>query len=970
MQVGGLLCASMGLWLVVGSARAVDPLDAYNVVWNSPSNDSSGSMPLGNGDIGLNLWVEEGGDLVFYISKTDAWDEYCRLVKVGRVRVSLWPNPFVKGQPFRQTLQLRQGTIEIAAGSGEGAVTLQVWVDANHPAIRIQAESRRPFEMRASVDQWRTQERTLTGREAGSAYGMDGGPVPIVVRPDALLPPQKECIAWCHRNESSIWSFTLKHQGLEEWIGQGQDPLLHRTFGGLIAGDGFESLGSALLQSTGPRGRHDLLVTVLTAQTQTPAAWHERVKELAEQVRRQPPDVARAAHLKWWDEFWNRSYIRVAPASQGQVHVQMAEEMAVNTLPLRIGADSDGRNAFAGDIDRVRVYGRALQLEEIQAHARDRHTQAPLEPALVGEWTFDEEERGGFPTRAGWGLSAWPKGEIKVVDQAGNKCLRLEGKGWVEVNADSRLDLTQAVTLEAWVRPLALPPGGARIIDKSQAGTSNGYLLDTCPGNSLRMIVKADTLIHPANLQSGQWAHVAATFDAKTGTQALYVNGKRVAGNDGSILDSKPDVSRAYALQRFISACAGRGAYPIKFNGSIFTVDSREPGEVYDADYRRWGGPYWFQNTRLAYWPMLASGDFEQMRPLFKMYREAMPFLKHRTREYFGHGGAYFPETMYFWGAYANSNYGWNREGKKPSEVTNTYIRRHFNGTLELLALMLDYHAYTQDAGFLETDLLPAADEFLAFWEQHWPREADGRLRFEPSQALETYQNAVNPAQDIAGLRWVLARLLEYADDQIGPQRRARWSKLLSEVPPLPTAEKDGRKVLAPAEKETGGRGNIENPELYAIFPFRLYGVGKPDLDLARHTFSQRIVKKNVGWHQDDTQAAFLGLVDEAARMVAVRFAKRHPGSRFPAFWGPNYDWIPDQDHGCNGLMALQTMLLQADGDKILLLPAWPKGWDVEFKLHAPKRTVVEGIYRGGKLEKLTVTPEARRTDVIVFADE
>ena len=31
----------------------------YNVVWDSPSKDYSGSMPLGNGDIGVNAWLEE-----------------------------------------------------------------------------------------------------------------------------------------------------------------------------------------------------------------------------------------------------------------------------------------------------------------------------------------------------------------------------------------------------------------------------------------------------------------------------------------------------------------------------------------------------------------------------------------------------------------------------------------------------------------------------------------------------------------------------------------------------------------------------------------------------------------------------------------------------------------------------------------------------------------------------------------------
>ena len=45
----------------------------------APATDSSGSMPLGNGDIGLNVWVEGDGDLIFHISKTDAWSGNARL---------------------------------------------------------------------------------------------------------------------------------------------------------------------------------------------------------------------------------------------------------------------------------------------------------------------------------------------------------------------------------------------------------------------------------------------------------------------------------------------------------------------------------------------------------------------------------------------------------------------------------------------------------------------------------------------------------------------------------------------------------------------------------------------------------------------------------------------------------------------------------------------------------------------------
>ena len=73
-------------------------LDDYDVVWDSPSENARGSMPLGNGDISLNAWVEADGDLIFYIGKTDAWDDNSRLLKLGRVRISLANIP--AGQPM------------------------------------------------------------------------------------------------------------------------------------------------------------------------------------------------------------------------------------------------------------------------------------------------------------------------------------------------------------------------------------------------------------------------------------------------------------------------------------------------------------------------------------------------------------------------------------------------------------------------------------------------------------------------------------------------------------------------------------------------------------------------------------------------------------------------------------------------------------------------------------------------------
>ena len=78
---------------------------------------------------------------------------------------------------------------------------------------------------------------------------------------------------------------------------------------------------------------------------------------------------------------------------------------------------------------------------------------------------------------------------------------------------------------------------------------------------------------------------------------------------------------QSYAIQRYMTACAGRGAQPIKFNGSLFTVGHDLPDgessteENHDPDYRAWGNSFWNQNTRLIYWPLIATGDNDLLAP-------------------------------------------------------------------------------------------------------------------------------------------------------------------------------------------------------------------------------------------------------------------------------------------------------------------------------------------------------------------
>ncbi len=747
---------------ISGTAQALHPVDDYNVVWDNPSEGPVGSMPVGNGDIGLNVWVEKGGDLLFYIAKNDSWSENGRLLKLGRVRVKLSPNPFANGLPFRQELKLHEAEIEISAGEGSSAVTIRVWVDANNPVVRVEAEGSKEFEMQVNFETWRETGYKLKSTTMSDMLNFDNGststpaeydPYPTIVYPDVIVPGKKDRIIWYHHNVKSLCELAMKVQGLESFYNTMVDPLLDRTFGGAIQGDGFVSVinkgvfgegrdiplyptkmmaySDRELKSEQPRTKHNFNVYVLAKHPITVTEWLKKLDEVVEEVDAIDIEDARRAHQDWWDNVWNRSWIR--------------------------------------------------------------------------------------------------------------------------------------------------------------------------------------------------------------------------AGGD----DDAEKVAKNYTLLRYVFASSARDIHPIKFNGSIFTVENPNQGEN-DPDYRIWGPGFWFMNTRTLYWPMMTSGDFDQMQVYFDFYMNALPMAKERNRIYYGHEGVHFPEQLYFWGAYPTDHYGWDRTGRHVSEVECRWTARLWQGGLELLAIMLDYYAYTQDQEFLRDKLLPMTEEIITFYDLHYKRDDKGKLYINPAQALEAWWDCVNPMPEVAGLRFVLGKLLRLPEEYTSSQQRQKWQRLLSEVPELPTRTlDDGRTVLAPAEKFTV-KANRENAELYAVFPYRIYGVGKPNIEMAQLTLLNPFEEH----FSNGAYIPYLGLTEQARDYIVGRTPRgqRSTGNSFPYDLG---------GAAPSSMTLFQAMLIQCEEEKIILFPAWPKEWDVDFKLHAPYKTVVEGTYRNGKLERLKVTPESRTKDVV-----
>ena len=157
-----------------------------------------------------------------------------------------------------------------------------------------------------------------------------------------------------------------------------------------------------------------------------------------------------------------------------------------------------------------------------------------------------------------------------------------------EVPSQKALDLTDEVTLEAWIQPEKMS-GGCRILDTSTAGGQDGYNLDTFPGNGLRLITDRGSVTARCSLPAGAWCHVAATYSTSRKFARIYLDGHEVASATSGAFpplkisanplrigcDSKGD-------NRFIGHIREAAVYAVALPADVLARHAR--GEVSAAD--------------------------------------------------------------------------------------------------------------------------------------------------------------------------------------------------------------------------------------------------------------------------------------------------------------------------------------------------------------------------------------------------
>ena len=416
-------------------------------------------------------------------------------------------------------------------------------------------------------------------------------------------------------------------------------------------------------------------------------------------------------------------------------------------------------------------------------------------------------------------------------------------------------------------------------------------------------------------------------------------------------------MARNYELFRYMLGCNAYGEYPTKFNGSLFTfdpvfVDSKCP---FTPDFRKWGGgTMTAQNQRLVYWPMLKSGDWDMMAAQFDTYLRMLPNAERRTKFYWGHDGASFCEQIENSGLPNPTEYGKHKPGDDMGMDRNAWLEYQWDTALEFCSMIMQARQYS---GIDISKYEPLIKQTLVFFDEHYQYLAkklgvkaltsDGKLMLYPSSGCETYKMAYNPASVIAALHTVAQQWIEYKGDSLGG--------FINRIPDIPMRAIGGDTCIAPAIVWARIQ-NIETPQLYPVFPWRIYGVGRSNLQTALNTYFKDPhaleMRSAKGWKQDNIWAACLGLADEAFRLNKEKLAGGP--YRSPAFWDPGYDWAPDCNKGGASMIGMQEMMLQEKPNgELILFPAWPKDVNAEFKLRATDGRTVRGRLKDGKIEKL-----------------
>ncbi|WP_344876125.1 LamG-like jellyroll fold domain-containing protein [Nonomuraea antimicrobica] len=200
------------------------------------------------------------------------------------------------------------------------------------------------------------------------------------------------------------------------------------------------------------------------------------------------------------------------------------------TGPLTIGrgkVNGAASDPWPGDVDEVRVHGRAMFADEVADLVNSAAT-------LVGHWTLDEESGASAADSSGRAGAATLSGAASWTSGWLDGALALDGVNGFAQTTGPVVNTRNGFTVAAWTQLDYLPTRDTAMVaqpgsraagfqlgfDKEQGRWTLGMAAaDTDTAALVR--TRSDAVPNPM-----EWAHVAGVYDPLAGELRIYVNGR------------------------------------------------------------------------------------------------------------------------------------------------------------------------------------------------------------------------------------------------------------------------------------------------------------------------------------------------------------------------------------------------------------------------------------------------------------
>lgn len=186
----------------------------YDYRYSGPMPSSLHSIPLGNGDFGVNFWME-GETLYLLLSKTDAFNEWCDLLKLGLVKITC-DSGVLQNPEFH--LSLYDGVLNLRT---DGA---SAYCFAGKEGVSLCFETRQDAAFTAEIVNYRANSLKMPFETVGFCSAMPYGHPELEQSADCCGRLLENTVYQYHRNEWSCYPYSLELQGLKGFDGPAPPP--------------------------------------------------------------------------------------------------------------------------------------------------------------------------------------------------------------------------------------------------------------------------------------------------------------------------------------------------------------------------------------------------------------------------------------------------------------------------------------------------------------------------------------------------------------------------------------------------------------------------------------------------------------------------------------------------------------------------------------------------------------------------